>query len=99
MKALFDGVYALSTIGTLLCEFSFGHARQLESVLHAHLGALCEQTDLLPGADQRVYLDVDSLLHPVYGHDKQGASYGHTKIAGKQVPRKGLSPLAAAIST
>jgi hypothetical protein len=33
------------------------------------------------------------------GHAKQGASYGHTKIAGKQVLRKGLSPLATMIST
>jgi Transposase DDE domain group 1 len=39
------------------------------------------------------------LLRPVYGHAKQGASYGHTKIAGKQVLRKGLSPLATTIST
>jgi hypothetical protein len=31
MKTLFGGVYAPSTIGTLLREFSFGHARQLES--------------------------------------------------------------------
>ena len=29
---------------------------------------------------------------PVYGHAKQGTSYGHTKIAGKQVLHKGLSP-------
>ena len=35
----------------------------------------------------------------MYGHAKQGASYGHTKIAGKQVLRKGLSPLATTIST
>src|SRR3954467_6734093 len=33
MPILFDGVYAPSTLGTLLREFSFGHARQLESVL------------------------------------------------------------------
>jgi hypothetical protein len=42
---------------------------------------------------------IDSLLRPVYGRAKQGASYGHTKIAGKQVLRKGLSPLATTIST
>ena len=30
---------------------------------------------------------------------KQGASYGHTKIAGKQVLRKGLSPLVTTLST
>jgi hypothetical protein len=99
MKALFGGVYAPSTIGTLLREFSFGHARQLESVLGAHLGALCGRVNLLPGADVRAFIDIDSLLRPVYGHTKQGASYGHTKIAGKQVLRKGLSPLATTIST
>ena len=99
MKTLFGGVYAPSTIGTLLREFTFGHARQLESVLREHLVALCERVDLLPGADQRVFIDIDSLLRPVYGHAKQGASYGHTKIAGKQVLRKGLSPLATTIST
>ena len=99
MKALFGGVYAPSTIGTLLREFSFGHARQLESVLRQHLSALCDRVDLLPGADVGVFIDIDSLLRPVYGHAKQGASYGHTKIAGKQVLRKGLSPLAATIST
>src|SRR3979409_1115305 len=99
MKTLFGGVYAPSTIGTLLREFTFGHARQLEAVLSAHLVALCAHVDLLPGLDQRAFVDIDSLLRPVYGHAKQGASYGHTKIAGKQVLRKGLSPLTTTIST
>lgn len=99
MKTLFDMVYAPSTVGTLLREFTFGHARQLDSVLAEHLGALCERVDLLPGADERVFIDIDSLLRPVYGHAKQGASYGHTKIAGKQVLRKGLSPLVNKVST
>ncbi|MDT7760932.1 MAG: hypothetical protein QOC63_352, partial [Mycobacterium sp.] len=99
MATLFDGVYAPSTVGTLLREFTFGHARQLESVLREHLAALCDRVDLLPGADARVFIDIDSLLRPVYGHDKQGASYGHSKIAGKQILRKGLSPLATTIST
>jgi hypothetical protein len=100
MKTLFAGVYAPSTVGTLLREFTFGHARQLESVLREHLVALCGRVDLLPdAAEQRVFVDIDSLLRPVYGHAKQGASYGHTKIAGKQILRKGLSPLATTIST
>src|SRR6267142_532370 len=99
MNTLFDGVYAPSTVGTLLREFTFGHARQLESVVREHLVALCKRVDLLPGADARVFIDIDSLLRPVYGHAKHGASYGHTKIAGKQILRKGLSPLAATIST
>jgi hypothetical protein len=99
MPTLFDGVYAPSTLGTLLREFSFGHARQLESVLSAHLVALAGRTELLVGIQTQAFIDIDSLLRPVYGHAKQGASYGHTKIAGKQVLRKGLSPLATTIST
>lgn len=39
MKTLFGGVYAPSTIGILLREFTFGRACQLESVLREHLGA------------------------------------------------------------
>ena len=63
------------------------------------MAGLCERVDLLPGAEVRAFVDIDSLLRPVYGHAKQGASYGHTKIAGKQILRKGLSPLAATLST
>src|SRR5690242_8321552 len=99
MPILFDEVYAPSTLGTLLREFSFGHARQLESVLREHVCALTERTELLVGIEQQAFIDIDSLLRPVYGHAKQGASYGHTKIVGKQVLRKGLSPLATTIST
>ena len=99
MPIVFDGVYAPSTLGTLLREFSFGHARQLESVLREHLCALAGRTEVLAGIDEQAFIDIDSLLRPVYGHAKQGASYGHTKIAGKQVLRKGLSPLATTIST
>src|SRR5690348_1429240 len=99
MPVLFDDVYAPSTLGVLLREFSFGHARQLESVLRAHLTALAERTELLAGIEQQAYIDIDSLLRPVYGHAKQGASYGHTKIAGKQILRKGLSPLVTTIHT
>ncbi len=99
MPILFDGVYAPSTLGVLLREFSFGHARQLESVLREHLCALTAHTPVLAGIEQQAFIDIDSLLRPVYGHAKQGASYGHTKIAGKQVLRKGLSPLTTTIST
>lgn len=99
MPILVDHVYAPSTLGTLLREFSFGHARQLESVLREHLIALAARTELLPGIAEQAYIDIDSLLRPVYGHAKQGASYGHTKISGKQILRKGLSPLATTIST
>ena len=32
---------------------------------------------------ERAFIDIDSLLRPVYGCATQGASFGHTKIAGK----------------
>src|SRR4051795_5020879 len=99
MPRLFGGVYAPATLGQFLREFTHGHTLQLASVLRAHLVNLVERTDVLPGIEQRAFIDIDSLLRPVFGHTKQGASYGHTKIAGKQVLRKGLSPLAATIST
>ena len=93
MKRLFAGVYAATTLGQFLREFTHGHTLQLASVLRAHLVNLVEHTGLLPGIEQQAFIDIDSLLRPVFGHAKQGASFGHTKIAGKQVLRKGLSPL------
>jgi Transposase DDE domain group 1 len=99
MRRLFGGVYAPATLGQFLREFSHGHNLQLASVLRNHLVNLVAHTDLLPGIGERAFIDIDSLLRPVFGHAKQGASYGHTKIAGKQVLRQGLSPLATTIST
>jgi hypothetical protein len=99
MPQLFGGVYAPAALGQFLREFSHGHALQLASVFRAHLVNLVRHTDLLPGIGEQAYIDIDSLLRPVFGHAKQGASYGHTKIAGKQVLRKGLSPLATTLST
>jgi hypothetical protein len=98
MKRLFGGVYAPATLGQFLREFTHGHTSQLASVARAHLVNLVERTDLLCGIEDQAYVDIDSLLRPVYGHAKQGAGFGHTKISGKQVLRKGLSPLATTIS-
>jgi hypothetical protein len=99
MSKLFGGVYANATLGILLREFTHGHTRQLSAVLRRHLVALVQRTGLLAGIEQRCFIDIDSLLRPVYGKAKQGASFGHTKIAGKTVLRRGLSPLAVTIST
>jgi hypothetical protein len=99
MGRLFGGVYAPATLGQHLREFTHGHTLQLASVLRGHLVNLVQNTALLPGIGQRVFVDIDSLLRPTFGRAKQGASYGHTKIAGKQVLRKGLSPLATTLST
>jgi hypothetical protein len=99
MQQVFGGVYASATLGILLREFTHGHTRQLSAVLRRHLIALARQTPILPGITEQAFIDIDSLLRPVYGHAKQGASFGHTKIAGKTILRRGLSPLAVTIST
>ena len=61
--------------------------------------ALAARTPLLPGIEQRAFIDIDSLLRPVYGHHKQGASFGHAKIASRALLRLGLSPQITTIST
>nr|WP_202897555.1 IS1380 family transposase [Actinopolymorpha pittospori] len=99
MRRLFGGVYAPATLGQFLREFTHGHCMQLASVARAHLVNLVQASGLLPGIETQAFIDIDSLLRPVYGHAKQGASFGHTKIAGRQVLRRGLSPLATTIST
>jgi len=99
MPRLFDQVYAPATLGQFLREFTHGHTLQLASVLRAHLVNLAARTDLLPGIAEQAFVDIDSLLRPVYGHAKQGASFGHAKVSGRQVLRRGLSPLATTIST
>jgi hypothetical protein len=86
-------------LGILLREFTHGHTRQLQAVPRRHLVALAGCTALLDGINERVFIDIDSVLRPVYGHAKQGASFGHTKIAGKSILRHGLSPLAVTIAT
>jgi hypothetical protein len=99
MKQLFTGVYAATTLGQFLREFTHGHTQQLASVLRGHLVNLVGHSALLPGIEQRAFVDIDSLLRPVFGHGKQGASFGFTKIAGRAVLRKGLSPLVTTIGT
>jgi hypothetical protein len=99
MSKVFGEVYAPATLGQHLREYTGGHVSQLASVASAHLVNLVEHSDLLPGRAEQAFVDIDSLLRPVYGHAKEGASYGHTKIAGRQVLRKGLSPLVTTIST
>ena len=96
---VFNEVYAPSTLGIFLREFTFGHSKQLAAVARAHLVALAARTPLLAGAEERMFLDIDSLLRPVYGKAKQGASFGHAKIASRALLRLGLSPQITTIST
>ena len=99
MKRLFAGVYAPSTLGSFLRAFTHGHVLQLAAVLRAVLVNLAQRTPVLRGADQLAFVDIDSLLRRVYGHQKRGARFGPAKVGGYQLLLRGLSPLVVTIST
>ncbi len=63
------------------------------------LAELAGRALLLPGADVLAFIDMDSMQKRVYGHQKQGAAFGHTKIQGKGLLVRGLNALAAVVST
>ncbi|MBE1608643.1 hypothetical protein HEB94_005491 [Actinopolymorpha pittospori] len=81
MRRLFGGVYAPATLGQFLREFTHGHTQQLASVARAHLVNLVQASGLLPGIEDRVFIDIDSLLRPVYGRAKQ-TSHGEILSSG-----------------
>ncbi len=99
MGELFDGIRAPSTLGSFLRSFTWGNVRQVEKVSRLLLAELARQAPLLPGAGQLAFVDMDSSQRRVFGHHKQGAAFGHTKIQGKTVLVRGLNALAAAVST
>jgi hypothetical protein len=98
MSTLFSGVRAPSTLGSHLRSYAWGNARQLEKAGREFLVELCREAPLLPGADTLAFIDIDSMQKRVYGHDKQGARFGHTKIQGKSLLVRGLNALAAVVS-
>ncbi len=99
MSALFGGVRAPSTLGSHLRSYTWGDVAQLEKAGREFLVRLAREAPLLPGADVLAFVDIDSMQKRVYGHAKQGARFGHTKIQGKSVLVRGLNALAATIST
>jgi hypothetical protein len=90
---VFNEIRAPSTLGTFLRAFTHGHVQQLGAVLRQSLIGLAERTPLLPGADEVVFVDLDSTHRQVYGYAKQGAAVGRLK--GK----KTLHPLLVIAST
>jgi hypothetical protein len=99
MPALFGGVRAPSTLGSFLRSFTWGNVLQLGKVNRLLLAELARRAPLLPGKDVLAFCDIDSQQKRVYGHKKQGAAFGHTKIQGKSLLVRGLNALAATIST
>jgi hypothetical protein len=99
MAEVFGGIRAPSTLGSFLRSFSWGNVRQLDAVARRLLVSLASAAPLLPGAGVLAFIDMDSMQKRVYGHAKQGAGFGHTKIQGKSLLVRGLNALAAVIST
>ena len=99
VSMLFGGVRAPSTLGSHLRSYTWGNVSQLEKAGREFLAGLCRQAPLLPGAGTLAFIDIDSMQKRVYGHKKQGAKFGHTKIQGKSLLVRGLNALAATIST
>ena len=99
MADLFGGIRAPSTLGSFLRSFTWGNARQLESVHREFLAELARRAPLLPGSDVLAFVDIDSQQKRVFGYQKQGAAFGYTKISGKSLMVRGLNVLAATIST
>src|SRR5438046_2663615 len=99
MAAMFDWVYAPSTLGSFLREFTHGHVRQLQSAGRQVLVNLAGRTPLLPSADVVTFIDIDSMLRRCYGKKKQGVAFGHAKVGGYDVRLRGYNPLIATLST
>jgi hypothetical protein len=99
LPVLFGGIRAPSTLGSFLRSFTWGNVLQLGKVNRLLLAELARRAPLLPGGEVLAFIDVDSMQKRVYGHAKQGAAFGYTKIQGKSLLVRGLSVLAATIST
>jgi hypothetical protein len=99
MDILFGGVRAPSTLGSHLRSYAWGNVLQIEKAGRELLARLSREAPLLPGADVLAFVDIDSTQKRVYGHHKEGARFGHTKIQGKSVLVRGLNALIAAVST
>lgn len=87
MKNLFDAVYAPSTLGSHLREYTHGHVKQLSAVSSGFLANLGAGAPLLPvprtgdGAGM-VFVDIDDTVIEVHSAKKQGAGYGYNNTRG-----------------
>ena len=74
-------VMAPSTLGTFLRAHTFGNVRQFDSV---NTEALRRAWAAGAGPDpaRPLVIDIDSTICQVYGHTKQGATFGYTKVRG-----------------
>jgi hypothetical protein len=73
-------VMAPSTLGTFLRAFTFGHIRQLDSVIAETIRRVWA-LGAGPGTNAMT-IDLDSTVCEVHGKAKHGAAYGYTKVLG-----------------
>lgn len=98
MKSLFASVYAPSTLGSHLREYTHGHVRQLDAVgarLLANLGSYAPLLPVTPGATgagAMRFVDIDDTVIEVFSAKKQGAGFGYQGD-------RGLNALLATAST
>jgi hypothetical protein len=99
MDTLFCGARAPSTLGSHLRCYAWGNVRQLDKAHRGFTAALASDARLLPGKETFAFIDIDSTQKRVYGYAKEGAAFGHAKVAGKELLVKGLNALISVIST
>ena len=99
MTGLFGGVPRRPRWARSCAPSPGGMSGRPEKAQRLFLAELARRSPVLPGKDVMAFVDIDSMQKRVYGHKKQGAAFGHTKIQGKSVLVRGLNALAAAVST
>ena len=85
---VFDAVYAPSTLGIFLREFTFGHANQLAAVARAHLVALAQRTPLRRGLSPQITTLSTATAPPVIVEAQlRSGKTGSGRAAASQVKR------------
>jgi len=84
MRPLFQGVYAPSTLGSFLRQFTFGHVRQLDAVAARVLAGLAQRAPIIPAPTGAglVFVDIDDTVIEVHSAGKQGAGIGYSRVRG-----------------
>ena len=102
LPATFGGIRAPSTLGSFLRAFDHGNVAQLAAVHRRVLVRLAEQAGVLPVRTRwRLWISMrcNAASMGVYGATKQGAAFGHAKIASKSLLVRGLNALITTVST
>ena len=84
MRSMFASVYAPSTLGSFLRQFTFGHVRQLDAVASRVLAGLAERAPIIPAPTGSgfVLVDIDDTVIEVHSARKQGAGIGYSRVRG-----------------